>query len=117
MCRGFRRRCAALSLQILADPVTMSQRRHSVKDSKISRDLSFRGVALIATAVGAVAVGAFAIGALAIGRLTVRRILVGSAELKSLEIGELTVKRLRAGQVIVDDSLSLPEGADNRISS
>jgi hypothetical protein len=38
-----------------------------MKDLGSSQSLSFRGVAMIATAIGAVAVGAFAIGALGIG--------------------------------------------------
>src|ERR1700690_4956 len=70
--------------------------------------LSTGGVAMIATAIGAVAVGAFAIGALAIGRLAIRRLSVERAQLKSLEIEDLTVRRLRAAEVVVSDSLTLP---------
>ena len=76
-----------------------------------SKSLGFHGVAMIATAIGAVAVGAFAIGALAIGRLAIRRVRIDGAEFKSLEIQELTVKRLRAAEVTVSDSLTLPENA------
>jgi hypothetical protein len=78
---------------------------------KDSQSLGFRGVAMMAAAIGAVAVGAFAIGALTIRRLTIRRVVIGSAEFKTLEIRDLTVKRLRAAEVTVSDSLKLP-GSD-----
>jgi hypothetical protein len=74
--------------------------------------LSLRGVAIIATAIGAVAVGAFAIGALAIGRLAIRRVFIERAKLKSLEINDLTVTRIHAAEVIVSDTLTLPENVD-----
>ena len=71
-----------------------------------------RGVGLIAAAIGAVAIGAFAIG-----RLAIRRVAIGKATIKSLQIAELDVKRLRAGEVIVSSSLTLPGPAgDRRIS-
>lgn len=70
---------------------------------------SHSSAALVAVAVGAVAVGAFAIGALVIGRLVVRRITVDSAKFKPLEIQELVVTRLQAGEVVVTDSLKLPQ--------
>jgi hypothetical protein len=41
--------------------------------------------------------------------LAIRRVVVGSVEFKSLKIQDLTVKRLRASEVIVSDSLELPE--------
>ena len=65
-----------------------------MKDSTRSNDLSFRGVAMVATAIGALAIG---------------RVVIGRAELKSLEIQDLTVKRLHAAEVVVSDSLQLPE--------
>ena len=83
-----------------------------------SKSLSFRWVAIMATAIGAGAVGAFAIGALAIGRLKIRRVLIDRAEIKSLEIQDLTVRLLRAADVNVSDSLNLPGGNFNsKISS
>jgi hypothetical protein len=89
-----------------------------MKDQHSSQNPNFRGVAMIATAIGAVAVGAFAIGALAIGRLAIRRIVIDSAKLKSLEIQDLTVTRLRAADVTVSGSLNLPESnPDPKISS
>ena len=69
----------------------------------------FRGVAMIAAAIGAVAVGSFAIGALAIGRLAIKRLAIDSAKLKSLEIENLSVRRLHAAEVTVSDSLQFPE--------
>lgn len=87
-----------------------------MKDQHNSQKQKMSGIALIVTAFGAVAVGAFAIGALAIGRLAVGRVTIDRAKLKSLEIGELTVKRLRAAEIIVSDTLDLPEsGASPRI--
>jgi hypothetical protein len=89
-----------------------------VGDQQSSKNLSFRGVAMIAAAIGAVAVGEFAIGALTIRRLTVRCVLVGSAEFKSVEIQDLFVTRLRVAEVTVSDSLKLPgSNVDPKISS
>jgi len=66
---------------------------------------------MIATAFGAV-------GALSIRRLAIRRILIESAEFKSLEIQDLIVTRLRAAEVTVTDSLTLPGSCvDHEISS
>jgi hypothetical protein len=70
--------------------------------------MSFRGVAMIGTAIGAIAAGAFAIGALTVGRFAIRRLVVGRAELKNLVVEDLTVTRIRAAEVIVSDSLELP---------
>ena len=82
-----------------------------------SESLGFRGVAIIASAIGAVAVGAFAIGALAVGRLAIGRLVIENAKFKSLEIQDLSVKRLRATEVIVSDSLALPPGTGIEKSS
>ena len=65
-------------------------------------------MARIATAIGAVAVDAFAIGAMAIGRLVIRRLSVENAALKSLAIEDLSVTPLRAAEVTVSQSLTLP---------
>jgi hypothetical protein len=81
-----------------------------VKGIRKSESAGMRGVAIMAAAIGATAVGALAIGALAIGRLAIGHVAVGSVKLKKLEIEELTVRRLRAGEVIVSESLELPEG-------
>ena len=62
-----------------------------MKELRSSKSLGFRGVAMIATAIGAVAVGAFAIVALTIRRLAIRRVVAGSAEFKFLEIQDFTV--------------------------
>ncbi len=70
---------------------------------------SLPALAMIATGIGAIAVGAFAIGALAIGRSAIRRVQIENAKLKSLGIGDLTVSRFRAREVIVSDSLELPQ--------
>jgi len=59
--------------------------------------LSLRGVAIIATA---------------IGRLAIRRVFIERAKLKSLEINDLTVTRIHAAEVIVSDTLTLPENVD-----
>ncbi len=80
-----------------------------MKELRGSESLSFRGVAMIATAIGAVAVGAFAIG-----RLVIRRLSVENAKFKSLEIDDLTVTRLRAAEVTVSHSLDLPGGDADR---
>ncbi|HEY7290372.1 MAG TPA: hypothetical protein VH583_11105 [Vicinamibacterales bacterium] len=68
------------------------------------------GTAVGALAIGAVAAGAFAIGVLAVRRMAIRNLVVDGARFRSLEIGELTVKRLRAEEVIVAESLTLPQG-------
>jgi hypothetical protein len=78
-----------------------------MKDLRSPQFLSFRGVAMIATA----------IGALAIGRLAISRVAIDSAKLKSLEIQDLTVTRLHAAEITVSDSLKLPgSNVDPRIS-
>jgi hypothetical protein len=51
---------------------------------------------------------------LAIGRLVIRRVLVENVKFKSPEIAELTVTRLRATEVIVSDSLTLPRSNGDR---
>jgi len=78
-------------------------------DGTKSTHLGFRGLAMIATAIGVVAVGASAIAALAIGRLAIRHIVVDNAKFKSLEIQDLTVTRFRANDVIVSEALHVPE--------
>jgi hypothetical protein len=79
-----------------------------MKELRSSKSLGFRGVAMIATA----------IGALTIRRLAIRRVLIGSAEFKSLEIQDLTVTRLRAAEITVSDSLQLPgSNVNHQISS
>src|SRR5208283_130030 len=76
------------------------------------------GVALIGLAIGAVAVGGFAVGAFVIGRLVIRRVSIESAKFKSLQIQDLTVTRLRAAELVVSDSLKLPESSiDGGISA
>jgi enhancing lycopene biosynthesis protein 2 len=93
-------------------------RRKQMKHFNRSKNLKFRGAAMVATAIGAAAVGAFAIGALAVGRLVIRRVLIESAEFKSLKIQDLTVIRLHAAEVTVSDSLKVPGGnGDHKVSS
>jgi hypothetical protein len=82
-----------------------------MKEIRISKSLSFGGIALGATAIGAFAIGALAIGAFAIGRLVIRRVVVESAKLRYFEIEDLTVTRLHAAEITVSDSLKLP-GSD-----
>jgi len=79
-----------------------------MKELHSPKSQGFRGLALIAAAIGAVAAGAFAIGPLAIGKLAIRRLSIENAEFKSLEIQDLTVSRLRAAEVTVSESLKLP---------
>jgi hypothetical protein len=79
-----------------------------------SESLGFRGVAIIASAIGAVAVGAFAIGALAVGRMAIRQLVIENAKFKTIESQDLSVKRLRAAEVTVSASLRLPSDDDNR---
>lgn len=74
-----------------------------MKEIGNSKSLSFRGVAMIATAIGAVA-----IGALDIGRLAIRRVEIENAKFKSLEIDDLIVKRIHSFDVTVSDSLKVP---------
>lgn len=80
-----------------------------MKDERDSKSLGFRGVAIIAAAMGAVAVGALAIGALAIRRLAIGRIVVSSAEFGSLKVHDLTVTRLHAAAIDGSESMNLPE--------
>ena len=79
-----------------------------MKDLHSSKGPGFRGMAMIATAIGAVAVGAFAIGALTILRLSIRRVLIENTQFKSHEIQDLTERRLRAAEIIVSDSIEFP---------
>jgi len=78
--------------------------------------MDLRGAAIIGTAIGAVAVGAFAIGALAIGRLAIKHLVIVGTRLKRLEIEDLSVKRFRAAEIIVNDSITLPENSGLKIS-
>jgi hypothetical protein len=73
-----------------------------------SPDRGFGGVAMMA-AFGALAIGGFAIGVLAIRRLAIRRLVIDGAKLKSLEIENLTVRELRAADVTISASLTVPE--------
>src|ERR1700724_575176 len=89
----------------------------------LSKSQILRATAISATAIGAAAVGAFAIGAAAVGglaigalavrKLAIRGLLGRSAKFKSLEIQNLTVTRLRAGEVIVTDTLKAPGSTAN----
>jgi hypothetical protein len=49
--------------------------------------------------------------------LAIRHVLVERAEFTSLEMQDLTVTRLRAAEVTVSDSLTLPGYVDRTISS
>ena len=49
-----------------------------------------------------------AAGALAIGRLAIRLVVLGSAAIDSLKLKELEVELLRAGNLVIADSLVTP---------
>jgi hypothetical protein len=83
-----------------------------MKNLSNSRRSSFGSVAIGAAAIGAVAIGAFAIGALAIGRLAIRRLAIQRAAFQALDIQDLTVRSLRATDLVVSGSFSLPPGGD-----
>jgi hypothetical protein len=87
----------------------MTPEETTMAHGRSSQSFAGSGVAVVATAVGAVAIGALAIGVLAIRRLAIRRVVIDHAEFKSLVIGELTVARLRAGDVTVTDTLTMPD--------
>jgi len=46
---------------------------------------------------------------LAIRRLTIQRVVVEHAKFRSLVIDDLTVGRLRAGEVTINEALTVPE--------
>src|SRR5215469_11090250 len=81
----------------------------SMHKNDSSGQLSLRGAAILAVAMGAVAVGALAVGTLAIGSVAIGRLWVSRTKLKRLEIEELSVARLSAGEITVKDSIALPQ--------
>lgn len=94
--------------------ITQPSNATTVPDRPGSPLLTPRGAAVIATAAGAVAIGALAIGVLAIRRLVIRSVVIERAEIKSLAIADLAVARLRAGDVAVTRSLTLPREVQSR---
>jgi hypothetical protein len=78
-----------------------------VRETRGRKSLSLGGAAMIATAI--VAVGACAIDALAVGWLVALHLSIDRTQLNSLEIENLTVRRLYAAEVVVSDSLTVPE--------
>ena len=94
--------------------IMQSSNATTVPHRPASPVLTPRGAAVIATAAGAVAIGALAIGVLAIRRLVIRSVVIERAEIKSLAIADLAVARLRAGDVAVTRSLTLPREVPSR---
>lgn len=70
--------------------------------------LKLTAVAAGVTAASAIAAGACALGALAVGSLVIRRLANARRKRRSLNVGTLSVEHLKARELIVEGSVSLP---------
>ena len=81
----------------------------SMTHNRTLRQFSIGSAAIGANALGALAVGAFALGAFAIGGLIIGKVVVGKAKLKTASIDSLTIGSLRVRELVVTDSLHVPD--------